>query len=136
MSNIDNFFNIKRQMLSIVDDILAESFNGKDDVKVQFPNLLSQVQQKLGWSDKQFRHNDPIIREYIRTHPDWYVALGAFGGIMKASERNKKEAIVEAKKKVKEEINAALDLAVAKKKAELQTSVVQASEDQNDIDAS
>ena len=59
-----------------------------------------------------------IIREYIRNHPDWYVTRGAHGGIMRFSEKQKKDAIVEAKKKAKEEINAQLDAEVAKKKAE------------------
>ena len=43
---------------------------------------------------------------------------GAHGGVMRMLEKQKKEAMVEAKKKAKEEMNLALDAEVAKKKAE------------------
>jgi hypothetical protein len=122
MSNpvhIQSFLDGKVPMLLVVDEVLND-WNGEGCF--QFPALLGQVQLKMGWNDdeegkKQLRANDPIIREYIRSHPDWYVTRGAHGGIMRASEKQKKEAVAEAKRKAKEEMNAELDAKVAELKA-------------------
>ena len=122
MSNplhIQSFLDSKVPMLLVVDEVLNE---WKGEGCYQFPTLLGQVQLKMGWNDdeegkKQLRANDPIIREYIRNHPDWHVTRGAHGGIMRFTEKQKKDAVTEAKKKAKEEINAELEAAVALKKA-------------------
>lgn len=112
---IQSFLDSKIPMLLVVDEVLGD-WNGEGCY--QFPALLGQIKLKMGWDDKQLRVNDPIIRDYVRSHSDWYVTRGAHGGIMKASEKQKKEAESEAKRKAKEEINAALDAEVARKKAE------------------
>jgi hypothetical protein len=118
MSNplhIQSFLDSKVSMLIIVDEILND-WSGESCY--QLPALLGQIKLRMGWDDKQLRSNDPIIREYIRNHPDWYVTRGAHGGIMRRAEKQKKEAALEAKKKAKEEINAALDAEVARKRSE------------------
>lgn len=122
MSNplhIQSFLDAKVPMLLIVDEVLNE-WSGEGCF--QFPALLGQVQLKMGWNDdeegkKQLRANDPIIREYIRNHPDWYVTRGAHGGIMRSAEKQKKEAAKAAKAKATAETNAQLDAIVAAKKA-------------------
>jgi hypothetical protein len=111
-THIQSFLDSKISMLLAVDEFLS-AWNGEGCL--QFPNLLGSIQAKLGWDDKQLRANDPIIREYIRNHPDWYVTRGAHGGIMRMSEKQKKEELLAAKIKAKADLNAILD---AKVKAE------------------
>lgn len=119
--HIQSFLDAKIPMLLIVDEVLNE-WSGEGCF--QFPVLLGQVQLKMGWNDdeegkKKLRANDPIIREYIRNHPDWYVTRGAGGGIMRSSEKQKKEEAKVAKAKAAAETNAQLDAMVAAKKAAL-----------------
>jgi|SRR5277367_3181344 len=133
MSNpvhIQSFLDGKVPMLLVVDEVLSD---WRGEGCFQFPVLLGQVQLKMGWNDdeegkKQLRSNDPIIREYIRNHPDWYVTRGAHGGIMRRSEKYKKEAVAEAKRKAKEEMNAELDAKVAELKAKAAQAVSAASD--------
>lgn len=123
MSNpvhIQSFLDSKVPMLLVVDEVLNE---WAGDGCYQFPALLGQIKLKMNWDDKQLRANDPIIREYIRNHPDWYVTRGAHGGIMRSSEKQKKDDAKAAKEKAKAEINAQLDAEVAKKKAEAQAAI-------------
>lgn len=119
-THIQSFLDGKIPMLLAVDEFLG-AWNGEGCL--QFPTLLGSIQAKLGWDDKQLRANDPIIREYIRNHPDWYVTRGAHGGIMRMSEKQKKEEVLAAKIKAKAELNAILD---AKAKAEAEAKAVQA----------
>jgi hypothetical protein len=117
MSNplhIQSFLDAKIPMLLIVDEVLNE-WTG--DGCYQFPTLLGQIKLKMNWDDKQLRANDPIIREYIRNHPNWYVTRGAGGGIMRSAEKQKKEALKLAKEKAKIELTAQLEAEVAAKKA-------------------
>jgi hypothetical protein len=79
----------------------------------------------MDWQDKEgektARAKEPIIREYVRTHPDWHVTRGAHGGIMRASEKQKKEDTRLAKEKAKAEMILALEAELARKKALAQT---------------
>lgn len=121
MSNIaiQSFLDGQIPYLAIVDEVLNE-WNGEGCL--QFPTLMGTVSARLGWIGKEgekiARAKEPIIREYVRTHPDWHVTRGAHGGIMRASEKQKKEEAKAAKEKAKAELNAALDAEVARKKAE------------------
>ena len=71
---------------------------------LQFPKLLEMLALKLNWGEKQLREADVLVRWYVRRHPDWHVTRGAHGGIMRASEKQKKEAAKLAK--ICEETNA------------------------------
>jgi hypothetical protein len=124
MSNpyIQAFLDSKISMLLVVEEILND---WKGDGCRQLPAMLGQIQVKMGWSDKQLRANDPIIREYIRTHTEWDVTRGAHGGIMRAADKQKKAGLIEAKRKAKEEINIALDAEVARKIAEASATIVE-----------
>ena len=117
---IQSFLDSKKPVLLIVEEALNE-WNGKGCM--QFPSLLEQIKTKMNWDDKQVRANDPIIREFIRNHPNWHVTRGAHGGIMRSTDKQEKEAVLLAKQKVKAEINAALDLEIARKKAEADSKI-------------
>jgi hypothetical protein len=83
---------------------------------------MGTVTIKMGWEgeegEKTARANEPIIRDYVRNHPNWHVTRGAHGGIMRASEKQKKEEAKAAKEKAKAELTAAIEATIAKKKAE------------------
>lgn len=125
-SNHQSFFDSKEPILQVVDEVLNE-WSGEGCY--QFPALLGQIKLKMNWTDQQLRANDPIIREYIRNHPDWYVTRGAHGGIMKSTEKQKKEELRLAKEKAKAELTAQLEAEVAAKKAALASAQQAASTD-------
>lgn len=119
-THIQSFLDSQVAMLLAVDEFLS-TWTGEGCL--QFPTLLATIQAKLQWNDKELRANDPIIRQYIRNHPDWRVTRGAHGGIMRAVEMQKKEEALAAKIKAKAELNAALDAKVAEQKAQAATTV-------------
>lgn len=104
--HIESFLNNLEPVLSTVDQILNE-WTGEGCL--QLPELLSRTNLKLNWDERQARAYDPIIREFIRNHPEWHVTRGARGGIMRASDKQKKLDAEVAKKKAKDEIKAILD---------------------------
>ena len=91
-------------------DELTTIFNTTDEVlsewnqptNLQFPVLMGMIAVKLNWDDKQLREADPIVRFYVRKHPDWYVTRGAHGGIMRVADKQKKEDARLAKSTIKE----------------------------------
>ncbi|CAB4196806.1 hypothetical protein UFOVP1290_326 [uncultured Caudovirales phage] len=85
----------------------------KGDGNLQFPVLLGMMAVKLNWNEKQVRENDPLIRYYIRNNPNWYVTRGAHGGIMKSSDKQKKEASKMEKENAKAQMKAAIDAKAA-----------------------
>jgi hypothetical protein len=117
--HMQSYFNSKVPLFLAVDETLSQWTGEKC---FQLPLLLEQVSAKMGWGDdeegkKQLRANDPVIRDYIRNHSDWYITRGAGGGIMRSSERQKKEEAKLAKVRATAELNAQLDAQVAAKKA-------------------
>lgn len=86
-------------------------WNGKGNL--QFPILLGMIAVRLNWDEKQVRENDPFVRKYVRNHPDWYVTRGAFGGIMKAEDKQKKEEDKAAKDLAKKQMKAAIEAKAA-----------------------
>ena len=96
-------------VFSATDEALNE-WSGEGNL--QFPALLGMIAIKLNWTDKQLREADPLIRFYIRRHPDWHVTRGAHGGIMRATEKQKKEAAKAAKEAAKIQMKAALEAKV------------------------
>lgn len=80
---------------------------------LQIPALVSTLALKLNWDAKQARENDPLVRWYIRNHPDWYITRGAKGGIMKREDKQKKEIAKQALLDVKAQLKAELDAKLA-----------------------
>lgn len=69
---------------------------------LQFPKLVSMVAKRLSMDVLAIAEIDPIVRRYVRTHPEWRVSRGAQGGIMRLSVWQKKQgakADLEAAKK-------------------------------------
>ena len=102
-------------------DRLAEIFTITDEVlndwtgenNLQFPVLLGMIAVKMNWDEKQVREADPLIRFYIRNNPDWYVTRGAHGGIMRSSDKQKKELAKANKEAIKKQMQAIIDAKVA-----------------------
>jgi hypothetical protein len=102
-------------------DRLAEIFTITDEVlndwtgenNLQFPVLLGMIAVKMNWDEKQVREADPLIRFYIRNNPDWYVTRGAHGGIMRSSDKQKKELAKANKDAIKKQMQAIIDAKVA-----------------------
>ena len=92
-------------------DQALNEWNG--DGNLQFPVLLGMIGVKLNWDEKQLREADPLVRYYVRRNPDWHVTRGAHGGIMRASEKQKKDAFKSAKEAAKAQMAAALAAKVA-----------------------
>lgn len=113
--------NIQRQI-----DKLIPIWNATDEVLndwkgegcLQFPTLVSMLAVKLNWDDEQMRKNDPFVRSYVRDHDDWHVTRGAHGGIMRRSEKDRKDAEAAQKKAAKEQVAAAAKAKAAQKLAE------------------
>lgn len=105
-------------IFKVVDEVLGEwSKDPKSEGCLQFPVLMGMLAVKTTWTDKQARENDPFIRWYVRNHPEWHVTRGAHGGIMKAEDKQKKEAVKIAKLAAKADMKAALEAELAAKKA-------------------
>lgn len=80
---------------------------------LQFPSLIATLALKLNWNDKQIRENDPIVRYYVRNNPSWYVTRGAHGGIMRVSDRQKREADKQNKAALKAQMKSEIENKVA-----------------------
>lgn len=77
---------------------------------LQFPHLVSLVGKSLSMDVTEHTEIDPIVRRYVRTHPEWRVSRGAKGGIMRLSvwqkKQGAKDALDAAKKAVKAQVEA------------------------------
>lgn len=92
------------------DDVL-NSWDGSAG-NLQFPALFNMMAIKMNWDEKQMREADPLIRHYIRKHPEWHVTRGAHGGIMRTSDKQKKEDAKIAKAQLKEQMKASIEAKV------------------------
>lgn len=120
-------------------DRLAEIFTVTDEVlndwtgeaNLQFPVLLGMIAVKMNWDEKQVREADPLIRFYIRNNPDWYVTRGAHGGIMRNSDKQKKELAKANKDVIKKQMQAIIDAKVAEAVSKLtnESNIVNTSQD-------
>jgi hypothetical protein len=99
-------------VFSAVDEIL-NTWEGEGNL--QFPTLIGMMAIKMNWNEKQARENDPVIRYYVRNNPDWYVTRGARGGIMRSSDRQKKDQVKAAKDALKQQMKATIEAKVAAK---------------------
>ena len=110
---INNNLEMLRALFQQTDQVLTEwTDEGKN---LQVPVLLGMMAVRFNWNEKQVRDNDPFIRFHVRNHPDWHVTRGAHGGIMRASEKQKKEAIVAAKILAKKQVADAIEAQIAAK---------------------
>jgi hypothetical protein len=115
MSNaIKDIVDDLQTVFAHVDECLTE---WKGDGNLQFPVLIPMVALKANWDEKEVRYYDPIVRFYVRKHPDWHVTRGAHGGIMPATEKQKKDAAKLAKEEAKNQVKAALEAKLAAKPA-------------------
>ena len=80
---------------------------------LQFPTLMGMLAAKMNWTEKQVRESDPIVRYYVRSNPDWHVTRGAHGGIMRTSDRQKKEQARMAKEALKQQMKATIEAKAA-----------------------
>lgn len=112
MSNpvIQSVLDELTQLFISTDQALSE-WSGEGNL--QFPVLLGMMAVKLNWDEKQVREADPFVRKYVRSHPDWHVTRGAHGGIMRMSEKQKKEAAKAAKDQAKKQMQEALEAKAA-----------------------
>jgi hypothetical protein len=124
MSNVvQNVLDKLAPLFQATDEALSE-WSGEGNL--QFPVLLGMMAVKLNWDEKQVRENDPLVRYYVRNNSDWYVTRGAHGGIMRATDKQKKEGEKQAKDLAKAQMKAAID---AKASAAAQPAAIDAGED-------
>lgn len=100
-------------LFQTTDEVLTEWSNGKSEGNLQFPVLLGMIAVKMNWDEKQLRENDPLVRFYVRNNPEWYVTRGAHGGIMRATDKQNKEAVKAAKEAVKAQLQAVINAKTA-----------------------
>lgn len=131
MSNksVDNTLDKIKTVLEYVEEALSEwTGNGN----LQFPVLIQMVAVKANWNEKELRLNDAIVRYHVRNHEDWHVTRGAHGGIMRTTEKQKKDAEKLAKETAKSQVKAALAAKMAEQSV---TSVKTSSDDSEDDDS-
>ena len=138
LGNLDMLFQETDKALSewlTERDKLAE----KDRGNLQFPKLMEKMILTQNWDDDQSREADPIIRYYVRKHPDWHVTRGAKGGIMPVAEKQNKEAVKLAKEAARVAVEAAIAAKEAAKeaaRAQLLASTQVTSEEPEDLEES
>jgi hypothetical protein len=101
-------------IFTFIDAILG---NWKDEGCYKLPILLEQLTEEFQWTEEQFLAKDPVVRDYLRNHPVYYVRRGAHGGIGRRAEKNKKDQQLEARKQAKAEVLAAIEAELARKQA-------------------
>lgn len=132
MSNMKSVLDDLSNIFRTTEDILND-WTG--DGNLQFPALMGMLALKMNWTDKDMRETDPLVRYYVRRHPDWYVTRGAHGGIMRISEKLKKDAHRKAKEEAKRKMQEAIDAKVKEKEAELAAAQQAAQDNATDSDA-
>ena len=113
-AHTEEYYTLLDPVLALVDEIL-DGWSGEGNY--QIPTLLEIVQAKMGWDQKMLNAKDPVVRDYLRNHPKWFITKGAKGGVQRREVREQRQALKEAKERAKVEINAQLDAEVARRKA-------------------
>jgi hypothetical protein len=107
--DIKNTLRDMQEILEKTEEVLSE---WTSDGNLQFPSLLASLGLKMSLTDHQLREADAVVRIYIRRHSEYHVTRGAKGGIMRVSDKQKKEeekSVKEAAKKLfKEQLEAKL----------------------------
>src|ERR1700727_3782495 len=109
-SNVQSFLDSRQAILEAVE---RELDDWKGEGCYQLPKMMELMGARFGWTETQTRSNDPIIREFIRTHPTYVLTRGAHGGIGRRADIQAKVDAKEAKKRAKEELSKALDAKIA-----------------------
>lgn len=100
--------------LTVIFKTADETLQGwSGEGNLQFPHLMGMLAVKLNWDEKQVREADPIVRYYVRKHPEWYVTRGAHGGIMRITDKQKKEQAKTTKSALKDQMKAAIEAKAA-----------------------
>ncbi len=133
MSNksVDNTLDKIKEVLQFVEESLSE-WTGSGNL--QFPVLIQMIAVKANWDEKQLRLNDALVRYHIRNHDDWHVTRGAHGGIMRKTDKQKKDAEKLAKETVKNQVKAALAAKIADKPAIDLSSTASVADDDDEDD--
>jgi hypothetical protein len=113
-AHIQAYWETYTETFQFVDQILA-NWTGVGCYKL--PTLLEEVAVQFDWTEEQFRAKDPIVRDYLRSHPLYFITRGARGGIGRRFEKDQKEARLEAKKQAKKEVEMAIEAEIARKQA-------------------
>ena len=108
---------MSNETIQIVIDDLLPIFQATEQIlnewtgdgNLQFPVLLGMIAVRLNWDEKMVRENDPFVRKYVRKNTDWYVTRGAGGGIMRATDKQKRDGLKLAKDIAKKQIEEALE---------------------------
>ena len=110
---------VLKEISDLIDatDVALNEWTGEGNL--QFPILLGMIAVRHNWDEKQVRRADPFVREYVRNHPDWHVTRGAHGGIMRATEKQKKDAVKLAKDLAKKQMQDAIEAKAAEEAAKL-----------------
>lgn len=107
MSNtVQNVLDKLSTVFETTEEMLNE-WNGEGCL--QFPALMASIAVKLNWDEKQVREADPLVRYYVRNNANWHVTRGAHGGIMRLSDKQKKEAAKQAKDALKSQMKASIE---------------------------
>lgn len=107
---INSNLEMLRALFQQTDEVLNE---WKGEGNLQVPVLLGMMAVRFNWDEKQVRKNDPFVRFHVSNSPEWYITRGAHGGIMRASEKQKKEALLLAKTLAKKQMQEALEAKAA-----------------------
>jgi hypothetical protein len=113
---IDNNLETLRVLFEKVDQVL-DDWKGKGNLQV--PILLGMMAVRFNWNEKEVREYDPFVRFHIHNHSSWIVIRGAGGGIMRMSEKQKKESILMEKFLAKQQIASAIDAKIIESKSKL-----------------
>lgn len=100
-------------LFQATDEVLNEWASSNNEGNLQFPTLLGMMAVRLKWDEKQLRECDPLVRYYVRNNSNWFVTRGAHGGIMRATDKQKKETAKQAKEIAKAQVLAAIEAKVA-----------------------
>lgn len=115
----ENIDNVIQQIIPIwkaTEDVLEQ---WTSEGNLQFPELLEKLTANQNWTDKQLREYDPLIRFYVRRHPNFHVTRGAHGGIMRKSDKDKKDLAKNLKESLKKQMQEELVQRVAEMSAKL-----------------
>lgn len=124
---------ILKDISDLIDATDATLSEWAGEGNLQFPVLLGMMAVRMNWDEKQVRRADPFVREYVRSNPEWHVTRGAHGGIMRADEKQKKEAVKLAKDLAKKQMQEAIEAKAAEiEAAKLQATSVTADDSEED----
>jgi hypothetical protein len=115
----ENIDNVIQQIIPVWKATEAVLEQWTSEGNLQFPELLEKLAANENWTDKQLREYDPLVRFFVRRHPNFHVTRGAHGGIMRRSDKDKKDLAKSLKESLKKQMEAELAVKVAQMSAKL-----------------